>query len=342
MVTGRHIQISQFGRYIFVVSAMCAIVSGYSCTNHAITTKNHFQSNWATVDTFQMSQEDIKKDPFSIYRWRETFSIMKSGYPDIKKLRNYIGKLGLTKQVSELNDLLYGEMKNATIYKKLDIEEYRKSKMDTILSLGRFYYDSTEDKDRIERYLIDFALMGITAKKVHDVYNKYQFNIFRNVPFVTQTMYREPLYKETYCSSIIVGEFEDARSDLSPKDGFRSSIVIKVHSVLKGSINSDKIIIRSYSGNDSDTTVTFYTHTEDDFTCKMGLRQIFYLSHEIYLSEIYAPDGKSFRKSIDTIAKIDRKNYYKCMFNPTIIPDSIQTSDDENVKKCKAVAIMLK
>ncbi len=78
---------------------------------------------------------------------------------------------------------------------------------------------------------------------------------------------------------VVTATVTDRFDSLLPRDGFRSSVVLEVHEVLRGSVDSKYIIIRRSSGK---TSRGSYSHSGHERTFERGEAGIFYLSNGYY------------------------------------------------------------
>lgn len=265
---------------------------------------------------------------YSHEEWKELFVQSEMSLQSIEKLHKFLQIKGLEENYQKIMSLLSGEMKNSTFNSDVDYtatnkQEYR----------DHNYYIFNSDKSALERNVMALTILGYTKNTIFSLLQKHNINVFKNAPKTVSTIRMEGvLTKEIFSSLIVVAEIIKQEDDLTPQDGYRSTMTINIIEILKGSASKQQIMIRCFNGGDPDGGATVFTHTPEDFISKLGSRYIFYLSKELYEASIYAPLAQSEKTLINT--KLKRQEFYTMRwFHPFIIPDSVDIKQHPEVLK---------
>ena len=78
---------------------------------------------------------------------------------------------------------------------------------------------------------------------------------------------------------VVIATVLDKNDSLVPRDGYRSSVVLKVEEVIRGNVEGEYIILRRFSGT---TAKGEYIDRSTDFDGSKGEKYLFFLSNGVY------------------------------------------------------------
>jgi cellobiose-specific phosphotransferase system component IIB len=245
---------------LFILTLHSCYVPARIPENNTTSTNKEYSSTLQNTPNYNEERSNIRK--YSEKDWDNLFNESQSVLQNVSLLHKFLNKQNLEKKFQEINSLLYGEMKDVTFYRKITIDSNSYDKE----SLAFFKFSTKREDNFIERNLIDLTILGYTAKKIKDLYNQHNINIFKISPRGIGTIENEDvMIKEVFASQIVIAEIEDVQPDLTLKDGYRSTMTLNILESLKGSVQEKKIKVRCFNGPSSDGGYIEYSHIPEDF-----------------------------------------------------------------------------
>jgi hypothetical protein len=262
---------------------------------------------------------------------KEAIRYQKEHQRDRDNLKLYAKQEGIENNVAEIATL-FNSMKSLTIDdKKLDENE------------PQYELDKEIERYEIEMGMYQLAMVGYTAKKIQAIYDKHGINVFENtyVPFISSRKYESKFREEIFTPTIIVGNVVKVENNLLAKDGYRSSVYIKVKEVLKGSGIPDTLIVRRFAGDDGDGSSVWFDDIPDDFSADSTKVQVFYVSHEFYKYGILSPNDFISRVDlIDRTKPVSR--YYRAIYRCKVLDRMTSHERERSLAEIRSVIELVK
>ena len=216
-------------------------------------------------------------------------------------------------------------------------EEAQMMKQSVIADLAR---DNQPIKAGTDEYL------GIMTTEL--VMNGYTFDIMSRLKQqgldLGKLIRRHPITlslaeKAALSEVVVIATVLDKNDSLVPRDGYRSSVVLKVEEVIRGNVEGEYIILRRFSGT---TAKGEYIDRSTDFDGSKGEKYLFFLSNGVYRYSTEYPILSADDIDLAYLAQDpDRHFRYMDLYTPIRVPHGRQGDFEAQLQEARRIGQLI-